>query len=47
MQVAASTVDKDGNINEGHIVSVRHDLGIGDVTQYTDLIERGMEYADR
>ena len=47
VQVAASTVDKDGNINEGHIVSVRHDLGIGDVTQYTDLIERGMEYADR
>ena len=47
VQVAASTVDKDGNINEGHIVSVRQDLGIGDVTQYTDLIERGMEYADR
>jgi hypothetical protein len=47
VQVAASTVDKDGNINEGHIVSVRHDLGVGDVTQYTDLIERGMEYADR
>mgnify|MGYP003113796243 CR=1 FL=1 len=47
VQVAASTVDKDGNINEGYIVSVRHDLGIGDVTQYTDLIERGMEYADR
>jgi hypothetical protein len=47
VQVAASTVDKDGNINEGHIVSVRQDLGVGDVTQYTDLIERGMEYADR
>ena len=47
VQVAASTVDKDGNINEGHIVSVRQDLGISDVTQYTDLIERGMEYADR
>ena len=47
VQVAASTVDKDGNINEGYIVSVRQDLGIGDVTQYTDLIERGMEYADR
>ena len=47
VQVSASIVDENGKINQGDIIGVRKDLGIGNLTQYTELIERGMDDADR
>tara|TARA_R100001086_G_scaffold110890_3_gene56512 strand:+ start:19361 stop:20617 length:1257 start_codon:yes stop_codon:yes gene_type:complete len=40
----ASSVNTEGNITGFALAEVRNDLGISDVTQYTELIERGLSY---
>jgi hypothetical protein len=45
VEVAVLSVDSEGNINQCLFVDMRPDLGIGDVTQVTELIERGLEHA--
>jgi len=42
IEVAAIEVGEDGYINQGVFIGHRPNLGIGDITQLTDLIERGM-----
>jgi len=41
----ASSVTTEGSITGFALAEVRNDLGISDVTQYTELIERGLSYA--
>ena len=42
IEVAAIEVGEDGYINQGIFIGHRPNLGIGDIIQLTDLIERGM-----
>lgn len=46
VEAAILSVDTEGHINQCLFVDMRPDLGIGDVTQFTELIERGLEHAD-
>lgn len=41
VEVAVLDVDSEGNINNCIYISTRFDMGIGDITQLTELIERG------
>ena len=43
VEVAAVRVSSKGQLINFTVVGVRHDLGISDVTQFTELVERGME----
>ena len=43
VEVIAIRVNSDGKIIEKEFVDIRNDLGISDVIQITELIERGME----
>jgi hypothetical protein len=43
IEVAVLSVDGEGYINQCLFIDTRPDLGIGDVAQLTDLIERGLE----
>tara|TARA_R110002153_G_scaffold40885_1_gene116800 strand:+ start:684 stop:1928 length:1245 start_codon:yes stop_codon:yes gene_type:complete len=43
VEVAAVNVSSKGQLLNFTVVGVRDDLGIGDVTQFTELVERGME----
>ena len=43
VEVAAVRVSAKGQLINFTVVGVRDDLGIGDVTQFTELVERGME----
>ena len=43
VEVIAIRVNSDGEIIEKEFVDIRNDLGISDVIQITELIERGME----
>lgn len=45
VEVAVINVNEDGYINQCRFISRRPDLGISDVVQLTELIERGMEDA--
>lgn len=45
VEAAVLSVDTEGHINQCLFVDMRPDLGIGDVTQFTELIERGLEHA--
>ena len=42
VEVAAVRVSAKGQLLDFTVVGVRKDLGIGDVTQFTELVERGM-----
>ncbi len=42
IEVAAVQVGEDGYINQGIYIGYRPNLGIGDIVQVTELIERGM-----
>ena len=46
VEVAVLSADADGNITQCLPIRVRRDLGINDLTQITELIDRGMAYAD-
>ena len=43
VEVIAIRVNSDGEVIEKEFVDIRNDLGISDVIQITELIERGME----
>ena len=43
VEIIAIRVNKDGKIIESEFIDIRNDLGISDVIQITELIERGME----
>lgn len=42
VEVAAVRVSEKGQLLDFSVVGIRHDLGISDVTQFTELVERGM-----
>ena len=46
VEVAVLSADANGNITQCLPIRVRRDLGINDLTQITELIERGMTHAE-